>query len=261
MFYKRIIFPEHNKIDLNVIIFIIKMFFCEECGKECKTKCGYTKHRTFCMKNQEFICLYCKENFSNKRNVTRHIEEKSCKEYIRFIEKELEHYKQLFEKEHLEHQELTQSYNSLSTDNKQTMKELQNLIQKDKDNSEHLKQKDFQIKLEQDLVKKLQNDLQRQIEETTLKHIELKNINDIKTSNKSNLMKFYEEKNHKEYISFIEQNLKEKDSLLVLQKEQIKKLTNENQTLSKLYQNEKLRSDDINNHYKQLSNTINLLHK
>ena len=87
-------------------------------------------------------------------------------------------------------------------------------------------------------------------------------------SNKQSLNRHTVERNCKKYIFFIEQEfekykeeLKQRDLLVDLQAEKIKKLTNENQTLSELYKKEKIRSDELMNHYKQLNTMINLLQK
>lgn len=80
-------------------------------------------------------------------------------------------------------------------------------------------------------------------------------------SNKWTLNKHIEDKNCKEHISFIVKELEQKEILLELQTEQIKKLTNENRGLSELYQKEKIRSDELMTHYKQLNTMINLLQK
>jgi hypothetical protein len=87
-------------------------------------------------------------------------------------------------------------------------------------------------------------------------------------SNKQSLNRHNVDRNCKKYIFFIEQEfekykeeLKQKEILLELQAEQIKKLTDENRGLSELYQKEKIRSDELINHYKQLNTMINLLQK
>jgi hypothetical protein len=136
------------------------MFPCDKCNKSYKTQSGYNRHFIKCEKPIEFNCEYCKEQFYSKWTLNKHIEEKNCKGYLHFIEQELEHYKQLLEKQKQE----IESYQQTIKDLEYT--HLQHLIQKDKEHSEHFKQKDFQIKLEQDLVKKLQNELQKQITET-----------------------------------------------------------------------------------------------
>lgn len=147
------------------------MFHCEKCNKTYKTQSGYIRHDTRCSNIKEFNCTYCKEQFYSKWTLNKHLEEKSCKGYLHFVEQEIELKKQEVERYKQEQNELIDRKKQEVESYKQTIKELeythlQHLMQKDKEHFEDLKQKDLQLKLEQDLVKKLQNDLQRQIEET-----------------------------------------------------------------------------------------------
>jgi hypothetical protein len=74
------------------------IFKCNFCNKIFKNNSGLSSHCNHCKSNPDNtadnkVCKYCKKQFSNISNLNSHLEEKSCVEYVKYIEKELENYK------------------------------------------------------------------------------------------------------------------------------------------------------------------------
>lgn len=89
---------------------------CNFCNITLKNKAGLSIHIKYCKNNpnniivNNKICKYCNKEFANVANLKNHLDETNCIGYIKYIEKELEKYKNDIEINNKNHELIKTKY-------------------------------------------------------------------------------------------------------------------------------------------------------